>query len=120
MNFGWFLNFLGRVLIAALFFAGAIQKFHNPDAAAGLLSAWSLPEFLVWPALVLNLIGAIGLILGWQLFAVALTLAAYCAVTSIFHFIPNDPWQMSIFVKNWAITGGLLILVAQALQAAKQ
>ena len=42
--------------------------------------------------------------------SVALSLAAYCAVTSVFHFIPGDPWQMSIFVKNWAIAGGCLAL----------
>ncbi|HSF65174.1 MAG TPA: DoxX family protein, partial [Paracoccaceae bacterium] len=43
---------------------------------------------------------------------VALALAGYCAVTSLFHWIPGDPWQMSIFVKNWAIAGGCLILAA--------
>ena len=39
---------------------------------------------------------------------VALGLAAYCGVTSVFHLIPSDPWQMSIFVKNWSIAGGCL------------
>jgi len=39
-------------------------------------------------------------------------LAAYCVVTSVFHFIPSDGWQMSIFIKNWAIAGGLLALSA--------
>lgn len=41
---------------------------------------------------------------------VALALAAYCAITSLFHFIPADPWQMTIFVKNWAIAGGCLAM----------
>ena len=43
---------------------------------------------------------------------VAASLAAYCMVTSLFHFLPDDPWQMSIFVKNWAIAGGCLVLAA--------
>jgi putative oxidoreductase len=38
--------------------------------------------------------------------------AAYCAATSLFHLQPQDGWQMSIFVKNWAIAGGLLSLAA--------
>jgi putative oxidoreductase len=28
-------------------------------------------------------------------------------VTSVFHFLPEDGWQMSIFVKNPAIGGGV-------------
>ena len=53
---------------------------------------------------------------GVSIYLVALAaaaLAAYCAVTSLFHFIPDDSWQMTIFVKNWAIAGGLLVLAAQ-------
>ena len=53
------------------------------------------------------------LILGVALRPAAAGLAAYCAVTSLFHFIPDDSWQMTIFVKNWAIAGGLLVLAAQ-------
>jgi putative oxidoreductase len=43
---------------------------------------------------------------------VALLLALYCAVTSLFHYIPADPWRISIFVKNRAIAGGCLVLAA--------
>jgi putative oxidoreductase len=42
----------------------------------------------------------------------AFLLAGYCALTSLFHYIPSDGWQMSIFVKNWAIAGGCLALAA--------
>lgn len=100
----------GRYLLAALFFAGAIQKVMNPSAAAGLLAGFGLPEVLVWPAMLFNLGAAVMLVAGWYLVAVARALAAYCIVTSVFHLIPSDPWQMSIFVKNWAIAGGLLVL----------
>ena len=42
----------------------------------------------------------------------ALVAAGYCALTSLFHFLPQDGWQMSIFVKNWALAGGFLVLAA--------
>jgi putative oxidoreductase len=103
---------LGRVLIAALFLAGAAQKSTDPSAVQGLLAAQAWPQWLVWPALVFNLGAGIALIAGVWVRPVALALAAYCAVTSLFHFIPGDGWQMSIFVKNWAIAGGCLILFA--------
>lgn len=103
---------LGRVLIAALFLGGAAQKWTGPNAVEGLLAGMGLPETLVWPALVFNLLAGLALIAGVQVRAVAALLAAYCAVTSFFHLIPADPWQMSIFVKNWAIAGGCLVLAA--------
>lgn len=102
----------GRVLIAALFLAGAAQKGTNPAAAEALLAAHGWPIWLVWPALAFNLAAGLALIAGVQVGPVALLLAAYCAVTSLVHYIPADPWQMSIFVKNWAIAGGCLILAA--------
>ncbi len=101
---------IGRWLLALLFAAGAIQKAIDPSQVVDLLTRFNLPTVLVWPAMVFNAIGALGLILGIALRPLAYALASYCIVTSLFHFIPNDPWQMSIFIKNLAIAGGLLIL----------
>ena len=102
----------GRVLIALLFVAGTLQKALDPGPAGLLLSQRGLPEALVWPALAFNAAAAAALIAGWRLWEWGLALAAYCAATSLFHLVPDDPWQMSIFVKNWAIAGGCLCLAA--------
>jgi putative oxidoreductase len=104
---------VGRILMAALFLAAALQKAQNPLAVEVLLAARGWPIWLVWPALAFNLGAGLALVLGVKVRPVALALAAYCAVTSLFHYIPSDPWQMSIFVKNWAIAGGCLILAAK-------
>ena len=101
---------ISRLLIAALFLGGAVQKAFSPQDASALLAGFGLPMALVWPALIYNAAAGIGLLLGWGVRWIALSLAAYCAVTSLFHLIPDDPWQMSIFVKNWAIAGGCLAL----------
>ncbi len=101
-----------RLLVAQLFLLGTAQKWLDPDAVEGLLAGWGLPEWLIWPALAFNLAGGAMLALGLWTRPLALLLAAYCAVTSAFHFIPSDGWQMSIFVKNWAIAGGCLALAA--------
>jgi putative oxidoreductase len=102
----------GRLLIAALFLGGAVQKWLAPEQVEGMLAGMGLPSWLVWPAAVFNLAGGLAVIAGIRVREVAALLAAYCMVTSIFHFIPADPWQMSIFVKNWAIAGGCLVLAA--------
>ncbi len=103
---------IGRILIAALFVGGAIQKAVDPEPAMQLLSGFNLPMALVWVALGFNAIAGVMVAVGWAVRPVAVLLAAYCAVTSVFHLIPEDPWQMSIFVKNWAIAGGCLVLAA--------
>jgi len=103
---------LGRALLGAFFAAGAAQKIMDPIPAMDLLRGMGLPALLVWPATVFSAAGAFALWFGTRLSLMALALAAYCIVTSVFHFIPDDPWQISIFVKNWAIAGGLLALAS--------
>ena len=100
------------MLIAALFFGGAVQKTLDPAAAQGLLADRGWPDWLIWPALAFNAAAGLALVTGIAMEPAALALAAYCAVTSLFHFLPDDPWQMTIFVKNWAIAGGCLVLAA--------
>jgi putative oxidoreductase len=109
---GDLLTLAGRLLIAALFLLAALQKASNPLPVEVLLAARGWPIWLVWPALAFNLAAGLALVTGVWVRQVALLLAAYCAVTSLFHLIPGDAWQMSIFVKNWAIAGGCLVLAA--------
>jgi len=111
----WAMNLTGRLLLAALFLAGAVQKVADPAAAQALLSGVGLQVWLIWPAALLDGALAVGILAGPLVRASALVAAVYCMATSVFHFIPEDGWQMSIFVKNWAIAGGLLVLASQPL-----
>lgn len=104
----------GRYLLAFLFLAGAAQKTIDPAPARMLLSGYGMPEWLVWPALAFNALAAGLLIAGKFLKPLGRTLAMYCLLTSVFHLVPDDPWQMSILVKNWALAGGCLILSASS------
>jgi putative oxidoreductase len=103
---------VGRILIALLFLGGAVQKWTEPGVVEGLLAGFGMPQLLVWPALAFNFGAALALIAGVWVRPVAAALAAYCAFTSVFHYIPSDSWQMTIFIKNWAIAGGCLVLAA--------
>ena len=108
---------LGRGLLALLFVAGAVQTALDPVPAQALLAGAGLPEWLIWPALSFNALAACLLFAGVGLRPVGRLLALYCLITSLFHFVPSDPWQMSIMVKNWAIAGGCLILTASSKKA---
>jgi putative oxidoreductase len=106
------MDLAGRILLSVLFAAGTVQKALAPEAAQSLLAGLGLPGWLLWPALALNAAIVAGLLWPPAVRATALVAAVYCAATSVFHFLPDDGWQMSIFVKNWAIAGGLLVLAA--------
>ena len=103
-----------RVLIGALLLGGAVQKALSPDDAGGLLTLVGLPYALVWPALAYDAAAGALLWIGVAVRPVAVSAAAYCALTSLFHLAlfleAGDPWQVTIFVKNWAIAGGCLAL----------
>ncbi len=101
---------MARLLLALLFLGGALQKAVDPEQVIGLLVGRGLPGVLVWPALAFNALAGAALVAGVAVRPVALSLAVYCGLTSVFHLIPADPWQMTIFVKNWAIAGGCLAL----------
>ncbi|MTH64867.1 DoxX family protein [Paracoccus shanxieyensis] len=109
-----FLNLLGRSLIALLFIGGAVQKLTDPAPVKQMLQSVHMPAFAVWPLALFNLIAGLALVFGPGVKTWAIVLALYCMMTSYFHWqLRADPWQMTIFVKNWAIAGGLLILAAQ-------
>ena len=103
-----------RILIGSLLLGGAVQKAVSPGDAGALLMLVGLPYALVWPALVYDAVAGMALWLGIAVPPVALSAAAYCGLTSFFHLAlfldAGDPWQMTIFVKNWAIAGGCLAL----------
>jgi putative oxidoreductase len=106
--------FAARFLIGFLLIGGAVQKWGRPDGAGALLQILGLPFALVWPALAYNLVAGLLLWGGVMVRPVAVTAAGYCVLTSFFHLnlflVENDPWQMTIFAKNWAIDGGCLAL----------
>lgn len=104
--------FAGRLCLAGFFLAAALHKAIAPEFAEQMLAAHGFSPVLIWPALVLNAFGAACLIMGLWLGPMAFLLALYCMATSVFHYIPDDPVQMSILLKNWAIAGGLLVLTA--------
>lgn len=108
------LNLIGRLLIAALFLGGAVQKTADPEPVIRMINSIGLPSFLIWPVAVFNLAGGLFLIFGPWVRVWAIVLAAYCLAVSWFHWqLRADPWQVTIMVKNWSIAGGLLVLAAQ-------
>jgi hypothetical protein len=66
------------------------------------------------PPWAFNQCAAISLVSNTAVHPTSLALAKYMLHRNqCYHFVHADPWQMSIFVKNWAIAGGLFALQAK-------
>lgn len=105
----------GRVLIAAIFIISGIGKVLAPGATMAYIGSLGLPAPALGliGALTLELAGATLLVVGYQTRLVALLLAVYAVATAlIFHHALADQNQMFHFLKNLAMAGGLLRVVA--------
>ena len=105
----------GRLLISSLFLIEAIKKFFNPDLTMMYMSDHSVPEFLFYPSLAFEFIIPLLLIAGYKVRIVASLLALFVvSVTLIFHthHIIADSMELTAFLKNLAIIGGLLIIIS--------
>ena len=105
----------GRIFISALFLIEAIRKFFNPDMSMIYMSDHGVPEFLFYPSIAFEIIIPLLLIAGYKTRISASLLAVFVlTVTLIFHshHIVDDSMQLTIFLKNLAIIGGLLLIIS--------
>ena len=105
----------GRIFISVLFLIEAVRKFFNPDMSMIYMSDHGVPEFLFYPSIAFEIIIPLFLIAGYKTRIVASLLALFVlTVTLIFHshHIIADSMQLTIFLKNLAIIGGLLIIIS--------
>ncbi len=105
----------GRIFISTLFLIEAIRKFFNPDMSMIYMSDHGVPEFLFYPSIAFEIIIPLLLIAGYKTRIAASLLAVFVlAVTLIFHshHIIDDSMQLTIFLKNLAIIGGLLLIIS--------
>jgi len=103
----------GRVLLAVLFLPTGLGKLGSYAATAGYMQSAGVPGALLPAVIATEILGAIALILGWQTRITAFLLAGFTLLAGIvFHHNFADPVQWVMFLKNLAIAGGLLLLVA--------
>ena len=104
-----------RVLLAMLFVLSGLGKVIAPEATLAYIKAAGLPFAplaLAGSALV-ELVGGTALIFGYRTRLAAVVLAVFTVMAALaFHSHFADQNQMVHFLKNLAITGGLLQVAA--------
>ncbi len=109
---------LGRLFLAGLFiWAGYTKLFvFGPAGTAQFFTKIGapIPELANWIAIIVELVGGILLLIGFQTRWVALALAIWCLFTGLAFHLPSSAamHDMTQFYKNLAIAGGLLYVFA--------
>jgi putative oxidoreductase len=111
---------VGRILLALIFIISGFGKIMGFDATLGYIRSAGLPfaQLSAMAAIVVELGGGILLVLGWKARWAAAALFVFVLVAALyFHaFWASPPDQAMMqqiqFMKNLAIMGGMLYIVA--------
>ena len=110
-----YLPAFGRLLIAVIFLLSGFSKIAAPAGTQAYIASVGLPApFLAYlVAVVIELGGGILLVVGFHTRIVALVMALFTVAAALsFHTDFADENQMIHFLKNIAMAGGLLQVVA--------
>jgi putative oxidoreductase len=105
----------GRILLALIFLMSGIDKFAHYSGTLGYMTKAGLPfpQVLLVASGIIETACALALIVGWKTRPAAIGLVIWMIpVTLIFHNPASGQDAMIHFMKNVAITGGLLMLFA--------
>ena len=107
-----FFDLIARISISILFLLNGIFKINNYEGTVSWMESFGLPGILIFPAIILEIVGPILIIIGYQTRIAAAALSLFCIATAIiFHNDFSDQMQLTAFLKNIALAGGFLFLV---------
>ena len=104
---------VGRIFLSALFLIEGVGKLFTQEQVIMYMEDYGVPGILFIPAVIVEILFPLLLIVGYKTRLAALVLALFTlTVTIIFHTDFDDGMQLISFLKNLAITGGFMIVIA--------
>lgn len=108
------ISLIARLLLAQLFLLPGLNKLSGFAATQGYMESMGVPGMLLPLVILLEVGGGLALIVGLMTRWAALALAGFCVLAALlFHSNLGDQVQLIMFMKNFAIAGGLLMLYVQ-------
>tara|TARA_B100001057_G_scaffold450136_1_gene491928 strand:+ start:1947 stop:2315 length:369 start_codon:yes stop_codon:yes gene_type:complete len=106
------LDLVARIFISGIFLLSGFNKIGNYDGTVGWMESFGLPGVLLIPAIILEILAPVLVIIGYQTRIAAGALSLFCIATAIiFHNNFSEQMQLIAFMKNIALAGGFLFLV---------
>jgi len=107
------IEFLGRALLSTLFLVEGIGKISMQEEVIMFMDDYGVPEILFIPAIIIEILFPLLLIIGYRAKWAASIMAIFTfTVAIIFHTDFSEGMQMIFFLKDIAIAGGFMIIVA--------
>ena len=107
------IDLIGRIFISVLFFLNGIFKIKNYDGTIEWMETYDLPGIMIIPAIVIEIVAPILVVIGYKTKIAAAFLFLFCLSTAfIFHNDFSDQIQLTAFLKNIALAGGFMFLIA--------
>ncbi len=103
----------GRVLLAAMFLLAGIGKISGYAGTQAYMGSMGVPGGLLPLVIALEVLGAIAIIVGYRTRLVAAALAGFTLAAGFLFHGGADQMQQILLLKNVAITGAFLLLVAR-------
>ena len=104
---------IGRIFIAGIFFMAGLNKISSYENTVGFMNSAGVSGDLLPIVIALEIFGGVAVIVGWKTRIFAFLLAGFCLLSAIlFHADFSNQIQMGLFMKNIAIVGGFLVLIA--------
>ena len=107
------LALFGRIFLSVLFLAEGIRKFFFQEETIMYMEDFGVPEILFFPSIFVEILFPLLLIIGYKTKIAAFVMALFTlTVAIIFHTDFSDGMQLISFLKNLAIAGGFMIIIA--------
>ena len=102
---------VGRIFLSTIFLIEGMNKIFNYEGTIEYMENFNVSEYLTIPAIIVEILFPLLLIVGYQTKISALVLAIFTLATAlIFHTDFTNQMQLTSFLKNFAIAGGFLII----------
>jgi putative oxidoreductase len=120
------LTFIGRACLALIFVVTAVKDIRDADSNEKIIKGLfqgpkavvQAPDIAIpvlrWSAITFRLVGAVLLVVGfWARLGSLLLILFLFPATVLVHTFWNEPSQLTSFLLNLAIFGGLLLVLAR-------
>ena len=105
------IEIFGRIFLSAVFLIAGVNKIFNYEGTTAYMESFGVPGFLYIPAIILEILFPLLIVIGYQTKISALIMAIFSvSLAIIFHTDFSNQMQVMSFLKNFAIAGGFIII----------
>ena len=105
------IEIIGRIFLSAVFLIAGVNKIFNYEGTTAYMESFGVPDFFYIPAIILEILFPLLIIIGYQTKISALIMAIFSvSLAIIFHTDFSNQMQVMSFLKNFAIAGGFIII----------